>query len=177
MSAMEEQVRRLEETKADAARLGGRDGAQDDFSLQIADQSGKPLDLPAGEKRALVVAMSLHEKGRAALKVRDYPAALVLLLEADTEFATTSSDILTMVDNFAILSLDIAWCYLNLNTVSELPAADERLRRCEAKFKESYGADLERVAFLKGSAGNEMALMARLNLLQGIVAFHMGRDK
>jgi len=177
MSAMEEQVRRLEETKADAARLGGRDGAQDDFSLQIADQSGKPLDLPAGEKRALVVAMSLHEKGRAALKVRDYPAALVLLLEADTEFATTSSDILTMVDNFAILSLDIAWCYLNLNTVSELPAADERLRRCEAKFKESYGADLERVALLKGSAGNEMALMARLNLLQGIVAFHMGRDK
>ena len=70
-------MRRLEETKADAARLGGRDGTKDDFSLQIADQTGKALDLPAGERRALVVAMSLHEKGRAALKKKRYDFALV----------------------------------------------------------------------------------------------------
>ena len=145
--------------------------------LQVADQSGKSVDLPPAEKKAIIIAMSLHEKGRAALKRRDYPTALVLLLEAETEFSACSSDILNMVDNYAILSLDIAWCYLALNTVSELPMAEERLLVCEQKFKATYGADMERVAALKGSSGNEAALMARLNLVQGIVAFHLGRDK
>ena len=45
-----------------------------------------PLDLPPEEKRSLVIAMSLHEKGRAALKRREHAAALVLLLEAEAEF-------------------------------------------------------------------------------------------
>ena len=136
------------------------------FFLQVADQSGKSVDLPPAEKKAIIIAMSLHEKGRAALKRRDYPTALVLLLEAETEFSACSSDLLNMVDNYAILSLDIAWCYLALNTVSELPMAEERLQVCEQKFKASYGADMERVAALKGSSGNEAALMARLNLVQ-----------
>ena len=132
----------------------------------MADQSGKSVDLPPAEKKAIIIAMSLHEKGRAALKRRDYPTALVLLLEAETEFSACRSDLLNMVDNYAILSLDIAWCYLALNTVSELPMAEERLQVCEQKFKASYGADMERVAALKGSSGNEAALMARLNLVQ-----------
>jgi len=177
MAIVAEQRRMLEETKADAARLSQRSAGKDDYSLQVADQSGKSLDLPPEEKKSLIIAMSLHEKGRASLKRKDYAAALVLLLEADNAFSVCSSDLLRMVDNYAILSLDIAWCYLALNAVSELPAADERLRVCEQKFKESYGADLERVAVLKGSTGNESALMMRLNLLQGIVAFHMGRDR
>ena len=68
--------------------------------------------------------------------------------------------------NFAILSLDIAWCYLACHAVSELPDADLKLQRCEEKFKASYGSNMERVAALKGSQSNELALMARLHLLQ-----------
>lgn len=34
----------------------------------------------------MAIAMSLHEKGRVALKQEDYALALVLLLEADKEF-------------------------------------------------------------------------------------------
>jgi len=177
MNVVSEQRKMLEEIKADAARLGQKDASKDDHFLQVADQSGKSVDLPPAEKKAIIIAMSLHEKGRAALKRRDYPTALVLLLEAETEFSACSSDLLNMVDNYAILSLDIAWCYLALNTVSELPMAEERLQACEQKFKASYGADMERVAALKGSSGNEAALMARLNLVQGIVAFHLGRDR
>merc|ERR1719431_62332 len=105
MQVVEEQRRMLEETKQDAARLGSRDSIKDEHYLQVADQSGKSLDLPPEERRALIIAMSLHEKGRAALKKKDYPLALVLLLEADKEFSACSSDLLGMVDNFAILSL------------------------------------------------------------------------
>ena len=101
----------------------------------------------------------------------------MLLLEAEREFSCCRSDLLSMVDNFAILSLDIAWCYLSVNAVSELPDADIKLARCEEKFKSSYGSNMERVAALKGSQGSELALMARLHLLQGIVAYHLGRDR
>ena len=61
------------------------------------------------------------------------------MLEADREFSACGSELLEMVDNYAILSLDIAWCYLSCNAVSELPDADIKLARCEEKFKNSYG--------------------------------------
>lgn len=177
LAVVAEQRKMLEETKADAARLSGRDSRKDDYFLQVADQSGKSLDLPADEKKSLIIAMSLHEKGRSALKKKQFSAALVMLLEAEQEFSQCRSELLDMVDNFAILSLDIAWCYLALQTVSELPDAEARLTRCEEKFKASYGNNLERVAALKGSKGNEQTLMLRLHLLQGIVAYHLGRDR
>jgi len=172
-----EQRRMLEQTKQDAERLSGRDSTRDDYFLQVADQSGKSLDLPQEEKTSLIIAMSLHEKGRAALKKKQYSAALVMLLEAEREFSQCRSDLLQMVDNFAILSLDIAWCYLSVNAVSELPEADIKLSRCEETFKKSYGNNMERLAALKGSQGSELALMARLHLLQGVVAYHLGRDR
>ena len=117
-----------------------------------------------------------------------------MLLEAEREFSQCRSDLLQMVDNFAILSLDIAWCYLSVNAVSELPEADIKLSRsvidiyvqnqkvnilfrCEETFKKSYGNNMERLAALKGSQGSELALMARLHLLQGVVAYHLGRDR
>ena len=68
MAIVAEQRKMLEETKADAARLSERDSNKDDYFLQVADQSGKSLDLPPTEKKSLIIAMSLHEKGKAALK-------------------------------------------------------------------------------------------------------------
>lgn len=54
--------------------------------LQITDQHGNPVQLPHAEREALALAMALHEKGRKALKARNYGQALLLLLEADKEF-------------------------------------------------------------------------------------------
>lgn len=55
--------------------------------------------------------------------------------------------------------------------MSELPSAEERLRKCEAKFEKSYGTNLNRVVEIKKNAGNEKALIMRLHLLQAIVSF------
>ena len=85
---------------------------------------------------------------------KKYSADLVLLVEAEREFSSFRSEMLQMVDNYAILSLDIAWCYLSCNAVSELPDADIKLARCEEKFKNRYGSYMERLAALKGSQGS-----------------------
>lgn len=76
---------------------------------------------------------------------------------------------------YGLLNLDIAWCYLSLQSIAELPEAEARLKKCEKVLKKSYGEDLERVVALKGSTGWEAALFVRLHLLQAIAAYHLGQ--
>lgn len=173
--ARDKQLAQLQETRHAAELLSKRAEKDDDvegMDVQIADQSGKPLQLPAAEKKALTLAMTLHEKGRQAIKRKDITMALPLLLEADKEFQQCSSAILQSVDNYAVLCLDIVWCYLCLKNVDDLPDAEERLKKSEIFFQRSYGSDLQRLVAVKGSSGEELALFMRLHLLQGIVAFH-----
>ena len=67
---------------------------------RFSDQDGAPVDLPKGEQKALILAMSYHEKGRAAMKAGDFDLALVFLLEADVQYKACRADILKVVDNF-----------------------------------------------------------------------------
>ncbi|PNF44038.1 hypothetical protein B7P43_G16238 [Cryptotermes secundus] len=175
LQAVESRHRRMEATLADAKLLASKSNVNNDYYLQVADQSGKTLNLPQEEREALVIAMSLHETGRLALKKEDYALALVLLLEADKEFSRCKSDLLQSVDNYALLNLDIAWCYLCLRSVSDIPDAEQRLRKCEMNFHQSYGPNLERLLALKGTTGNEAALFMRLHLLQAVVLFHQNK--
>lgn len=170
----ERQELEINKTREDAGLLSSVDS--DDpgsrYYMQIADQSGTPIPLPVEERRALAVAMVLHEKGRTALKRKNYSEALLLLLEADKEFRTCNSQLLRKVDNYALLCLDIAWCYLSLKSVDQLFDAETRLKECEAGFRRSYGENLERLSAIKGNTNKEAGLFSRLHLLQGIVAFH-----
>ena len=68
LTIVAQQRKILDQTKADAERLSTRNSSMDDYYLQVADQKGKSLDLPQAERTSLIIAMSLHEKGRAALK-------------------------------------------------------------------------------------------------------------
>ncbi|XP_062613974.1 NEDD8 ultimate buster 1-like [Saccostrea cucullata] len=172
----EDEVLQMMNTRQAAELLSNKVGKDDyDVNIQIADQSGRPLQLPPEEKKALTLAMTLHEKGRVALKKKEITKALLLLLEADKEFRKCGANILNAVDNYAVLCLDIVWCYLCLQNVEELPDADQRLRSSEECFIRSYGANLERVAAVKGESGTQLALYMKLHLLQGIVAFHHHR--
>ena len=55
-----------------------------------------------------------------------------------------------------------------------MPNAQESLKECERNFTKNYGANLERVKKLKGTASSEEALMVRLHLMQAIAAFMSG---
>ena len=67
--------------------------------MMITDQNGKELSLPPEERKALILAMSLNEKGKAELKKGNHKMALVFLLEAMEEYNHCRSELLNTVDN------------------------------------------------------------------------------
>lgn len=80
----------------------------------MEDQDGNLIHLPPAEKKAIMMALAIHEKGRAALKRNDYNEALLFLLEADSDYKMSNSQLLQSVDNIPRLNLDIVWCYVML---------------------------------------------------------------
>uniref|UniRef100_A0A1I8NVK4 UBA domain-containing protein n=1 Tax=Stomoxys calcitrans TaxID=35570 RepID=A0A1I8NVK4_STOCA len=143
--------------------------------FEMEDQDGNPVFLPPAENRALLMGMSFYEKARAAMKREQFDEALILLLESDEKFVTCNSKFLESVDNYALVNLDIVWCYLCLKNVTQLPDAQRRLDICEKSFRRSYGDNLQRLITLKGEGCPEKALIMRLHLLQGVVLFHQNR--
>jgi hypothetical protein len=95
IEAVKEATRLLD----DNARRGDDSSA---YQLRITDQQGRELtSLSDNERRSLMIAMSLHEKGRSFLvRQRDYLSALALFSEADNEFRQCSSQMLNSVDNW-----------------------------------------------------------------------------
>ncbi|XP_041102769.1 NEDD8 ultimate buster 1-like isoform X3 [Polyodon spathula] len=160
--------------------LSERDGSMDPYStpfLEIADQKGNPIKIPPAERKALILAMGLHEKGRALLKKKDYETSLCLLLQADEQFSKCSSQLLNTVDNYAVLQLDIVWCYRALENLEYLQNAKERLQEAENCFLKCYGKEQTRLLQIKGNSGREEVLFLRLYLLQGVLFFLQGEEK
>lgn len=143
--------------------------------IEIEDQDGNAMFLPPNENRALLLGMGLSEKGRAAMRRERYDEALLLFLEADEQFANCNSKFLESVDNYALLNLDIVWCYLCLKNINQLPDAERRLNLCERIFRRTYGENYSRLYAYKGANCPERALIMRLQLLQGVILFHQNR--
>ncbi|XP_003968260.2 NEDD8 ultimate buster 1 [Takifugu rubripes] len=159
--------------------LSERDGSEDpDTSpfLEIADQKGEPLKVPHSEKKALILAMGFHEKGRSLMKKKEFEKALCHLLQADHHFSQCGSALLRSVDNFAVLQLDIVWCYRALKALTCLDDARRRLQSAEDCFLQCYGQRQQRLLMIKGNTGREDVLFLRLYLLQSLLSYIEGND-
>ncbi|KAL4616882.1 NEDD8 ultimate buster 1 [Arapaima gigas] len=159
--------------------LSERDGSEDPETtpfLEIADQKGNPLRIPPEEKKALILAMGFHEKGRALMKRKDYESALCHLLEADDLFNKCGSTLLDLVDNYAVLQLDIVWSYQVLASLTSLDDAIHRLKKAEDYFLKCYGEQNKRLLQIKGNTGREEVLFLRLYLLQSLQAYLSGNE-
>lgn len=159
--------------------LSERDGSEDPDTtpfLEIADQRGNPLTIPHKEKKALILAMGFHEKGRSLMKKKQFDNALCHLLQADQQFNKCGSALLGSVDNYAVLQLDIVWCYRALEALSCLDDGKNRLQRAEDCFLKCYGEQQERLRMIKGNTGREEVLFLRLYLLQSLLSYLEGND-
>ncbi|XP_043082335.1 NEDD8 ultimate buster 1 isoform X1 [Puntigrus tetrazona] len=167
----------LQRTQKGFQILSERDGSEDPSTtpfLEIADQKGNPLQIPDSERKALILAMGFHEKGRALMKKRNHSAALSHLAQADEQFNKCNSALLKTVDNYAVLQLDVVWCYQALQQLDFLNDARQRLERAEDCFKRCYGEQQSRLQQIKGHTGGEDVLFLRLYLLQSLLAYHDG---
>lgn len=164
----------LQRTQKGFQILSERDGSEDPATtpfLEIADQRGNPIHIPVGEKKALILAMGFHEKGRALMKRKEYETALCHLLLADEEFRKCRSALLNTVDNYAVLQLDIVWCYNVLKALSCLEDGKQRLQKAEECFLKCYGEQQQRLQQIKVNTGGEEVLFLRLYLLQSLLAY------
>eukprot|EP00878_Enallax_costatus_P017080 GHUV01017933.1.p1 GENE.GHUV01017933.1~~GHUV01017933.1.p1 ORF type:complete len:343 (+),score=113.63 GHUV01017933.1:474-1502(+) len=176
MGAEEARSAHLDRLKAALDKMASRDGRglTDKWEFSLENQAGARLSLSDSDRRALVIGLALHEKGKQSMEAGDSQAALGELLLAEESFGVVSPAVLEGVDNFAMLLLDIVWCCYKLRDISRLGVCSERLSSARRMLERAHGAHQERLRLLHGNFSPEQAIYVRLELLEGVVAYHSG---
>mmetsp|Transcript_19226 Transcript_19226/g.41661 ORF Transcript_19226/g.41661 Transcript_19226/m.41661 type:complete len:571 (+) Transcript_19226:332-2044(+) len=164
--------------------------------FEVTDQSGNLVPMQQSDTVAFLAALGLHRIGRSKMETRvtgnsmadttqtppvgdgsgrdALASALVFLLEADAEWNSSPAlaNWRAKVDNYGLLQLDIAWCYLLLESLDSLTDAIRRLDIAEEVLRKQVHSNFVTLALAQAEMSNPIpplcAIFVRLFLLQGV---------
>ncbi|KQJ84922.1 NEDD8 ultimate buster 1 [Brachypodium distachyon] len=171
-------VRLWDAAKALSQRHSDGSFPEEDFNLDLEDQSGQKVMFGSvDDMKALKMALMLHQKAKVLIKKDMYKEALDVLIMAEEAFSLCDPKLIERVDNVPMLQLDIVWCYFMLRDVSRLEVAGDRLKKARVGFERSHGKDSSRFRLLQAARHADLAIYVRLELLEGVVAYHNGHTE
>ncbi|CAL9764797.1 unnamed protein product [Musa acuminata subsp. burmannicoides] len=145
----------------------------EDYNIELEDQNGQKLMLGSeSDKKALMMGLMLHTNARSLVRKQKFKEALDVLYMGEEAFSLCDPKLTEMIDNVPILQLDIVWCYFMLQDISCLAVAGIRLENARKGFERSHGKDSTRLRLLQAGYRAELATYLRLELLEGVVAYH-----
>uniref|UniRef100_A0A1J3CDP2 NEDD8 ultimate buster 1 n=2 Tax=Noccaea caerulescens TaxID=107243 RepID=A0A1J3CDP2_NOCCA len=181
--AEEERARRLSRVKAAATALSKRHAygslplPSEDYNIELEDQGGHTVQFGSEtDQRAAMMGLMLHTKAKSLIEMEMYSDAVEVLSMAEESFLLCDPKILEMVDNIPMMEIDIVWCYFMLRDVKCLSDAGVRLVKARKGLERAHGKDLSRVRLLQSGQCPELAVYVRLELLEGVVAYHTGQS-
>ncbi|KAF7806461.1 NEDD8 ultimate buster 1 [Senna tora] len=165
--------------KAAATALAQRhaDGSLpvEDFNIEVEDQSGQKVHLGSEtDQRAVMMGLMLHANGKRLIRQQNYIDALEVLSMGEEAFSLCDPKVIELIDNVPILQIDMVWCYFMIRDIRWLSEAGKRLEMARAGIERAHGKDSHRLRLLQGGRYPEVALRLRLELLEGVVAYHSG---
>ncbi|KAG5226015.1 NEDD8 ultimate buster [Salix suchowensis] len=177
--ADDERNRRLARIKAAVTALSKRhaDGAlpMEDFDIQLEDQSGKKVHFSETDRLAIMTGLMLHTSGKRFIRKQMFTEALEVLTMGEEAFSLCNPKSIELVDNIPILQIDMVWCYFMLRDIAWIAVAGLRLKKAREGLERAHGKDSSRFRLLQAGRTSELALYLRLELLEGVVAYHSGQ--
>ncbi|KAK6944425.1 Ubiquitin-associated domain [Dillenia turbinata] len=177
--AEEERTTRLSRLKAAANALAERHAGGslpvEDFNIELEDQSGQKVNLGSEtDQRAAMMGLMFHASAKQLIRRQKYKDALEVLEMGEEAFSLCNPKVIEFVDNVPILQIDMVWCYFMLRDIGWLSVAGVRLAKAREGIERAHGRDSTRVRLLQAGRYPEVALHLRLELLEGVVAYHNG---
>ncbi|MED6138711.1 hypothetical protein PIB30_077012 [Stylosanthes scabra] len=93
----------------------------------------------------------------------------------EESFSLCDPKVIELIDNVPILQIDMVWCYFMIRDIKWLSDAGKRLEMARGGIERAHGKDSFRLRLLQGGRYPELALHLRLELLEGVVAYHSGQ--
>ncbi|KAL8136060.1 hypothetical protein AgCh_010599 [Apium graveolens] len=127
------------------------------------------------KNRAIMTGLMLHASAKQLIKRQQYEDALEVLTMGEEAFSLCDPKLIELVDNVPILQIDMVWCYFMLRDMSWLSLAGVRLAKARVGIERAHGKESSRVRILQGGRCPELPLYLRMDLLEGVVAYHSGQ--
>ncbi|KAF3782793.1 NEDD8 ultimate buster 1 [Nymphaea thermarum] len=150
--------------------------AKEDFAFEVESLSGQRVDMGTdSDRRAIMMGLMLHSNGKNLIKQAKYKEAVDVLAIGEEAFSVCDPKIVEMMDNVSILQIDIVWCYFMLRDISCLSVAGVRLDKARKSIDRSYAKNADHANLPLEDQHLQRIIYLRLELLEGVVAYHCGR--